>query len=473
MKAFVILWTTLSIDARPRRLDVLIRGEQRALSYDDEHDDVWALASTFATKQNVTSIAEDVQTCGIDVAVDQQGRFSCTVSVLVELMRKSPLGGEDEAEAGCPQSYAPSASVRLLVAVPSAAGNSLRRSSIRRTWCRRLREFHGSQLTSTRVLFIVGAVSAEAAAVEAESQQFGDVLSVSGLKDAATNVVNKLLASLKLARDSNYTHYARVEDDVYLFADRLAFRLLFDPAAVVLARFARERTDYFELEYPRGFAVVLPGGLAASLGSTHADFGFGIKSQGDATLRPPAAKGGWVRGRWWNDDAFLGLLLYPYDIDYVNEPGFHDLPGRGPSSNRVSHASLAVNAVQSHSDFDAVHAARRPDALGIAHTWSVTDHNTLKVEAHVDATLVHFTLARPTAGDCKADATKAARLLCIQFPHLPQAECDNALVALFAVCAEADADFSSSWTAGYRAACILENGADITTLNQAPLLALA
>ena len=73
-----------------------------------------------------------------------------------------------------------------------------------------------------------GAAEAEAA-LRAENATSGDVVQVAGLRDAATNVSAKLLASLSYFAAGGATHFVRVEDDVYLFADRLAFTLCHEP----------------------------------------------------------------------------------------------------------------------------------------------------------------------------------------------------------------------------------------------------
>ncbi|KAJ8614202.1 hypothetical protein CTAYLR_001100 [Chrysophaeum taylorii] len=327
-------------------------------------------------------------------------------------MRADHRADDAAAAEGCPQHTG-----GLFVAIPSAATNLDRRNAIRRTWCRRA--------VRARVSFFVGGPATPA--LDAERAAHGDLVFVD-VEDAATNVTAKLLASLHLfAARGNYTHYVRAEDDCYLFVDRLEFSLRGRPDEVRAAFF----TDI--IDYPRGFAVVLPATVATALARLDADVGFGLGSRGKGP-RPRGAKGAWLRDRWWNDDTFLGLLLYPLNLVFAHDPRFHDLPGRGPNAAQLSLTSIAVNSVQTPAEFSAVHAGTPPTARN---TWT-RDGNTLRVRADVDGTPVNFQLA---IGDhaCARDAARAAARLCTHFPKLPPSECQNARVALLAVCDEASA----------------------------------
>lgn len=145
----------------------------------------------------------------------------------------------------------------------------------------------------------------------------------------------KLLASLAyfegLASPAA-THYVRVEDDVYLFADRLAFALRARDRddRTVVARYSANETAFAGLRYPRGFAVVLPARVANGLAALDRAVGLAVDSAAASDYGKPAgAKGGWVRGTFWCDDQYLGLLLHPLDVDLASDARFHDLPSRG------------------------------------------------------------------------------------------------------------------------------------------------
>ena len=218
------------------------------------------------------------------------------------------------------------------------------------------------------------------AALRRENETWGDVVQVEGLVDAATNVSSKLLASLSYFADlsPSPTHYVRVEDDVYLFAERLAraLRVVADGDEAdsestrgadrldrrILGQFYTNESAFSGLRYPRGFAVVVPRRVVDGLAALERAVGFGVRSaseaRGEAVGRygaPAGAKGGWVRDHFWCDDQYLGLLLHPLDVDLVSESRFHDLPGRGPHGGRLSHASLALNGVQSDDEFESIH----------------------------------------------------------------------------------------------------------------------
>ena len=61
-------------------------------------------------------------------------------------------------------------------------------------------------------------------------------------------------------------------------------------------------------------------------------------------------------------------------MDLDEELRFHDLPGRGPHAGRLSHASLAVNAVQGGDEFASIHAGASLAGHGPSgvsgNTWS-------------------------------------------------------------------------------------------------------
>ena len=339
----------------------------------------------------------------------------CVASLLMELKGKS-------AEKGCP-SEATGSGIRLFVAVPSAAKNVDRRNAIRETWCRRSER--------AVVKFFVGG--------DVEDDE-GDVI-ILDLEDAASTVVEKMFRAMAFVE--GFSHFVRVEDDVFLFPDRLAASLSGDE--VVVGNFA----TWAGIPYPRGHCVVLTAKTAKALAFNHKELG--LPSSRD---RPPPkdighAKGIWIREMFWPDDAFLGVVLYPWNLTYVEEPRFHDLPGRGPNAGRVSLTSIAVNAVQSRSEFLAI--AKNAPGVGVQRTWRLVD-NYIEVRADIDHRNVLFTLDAVDPSKCKDDARNAAAT----------SEDDTSLVhniytALLAVCDEKHHhhhhhpdDAASSWSYGLR-----------------------
>ena len=137
----------------------------------------------------------------------------------------------ERASSGCPQSLPSSAGLRLLVAVPSSPENGVKRSSIRSTWC----VTAGQQFEATdgraavAVQFWVGASDSEGveAALAAEATDEGDVARVP-YSDTRYNVLRKTLDSLSAfaTHAAAPTHYARFDDDSYVFADRVARGML-------------------------------------------------------------------------------------------------------------------------------------------------------------------------------------------------------------------------------------------------------
>ena len=208
-----------------------------------------------------------------------------------------------------------------------------------------------------------------------------------------------------------------------------------------------------------------------------------------------------MRGRFWCDDQHLGLLLHALAVELEEEPRFHDLPGRGPHAGRLSHSSLAVNAVQGAEEFRSIHSG---DALGGKGPSGVDrgawerSGDQLVVQATIDATdVVTFRLDDParygaaselsrlgevrfssifaaadgdswTAGAalvptrvtrisnrygaaaCDASANAASEKARQAYPHVAQWPAIRA--ALLSVCDDAAAADVADWTLGYRPA---------------------
>ncbi|KAJ1455936.1 hypothetical protein M885DRAFT_191827 [Pelagophyceae sp. CCMP2097] len=388
------------------RLDVAVDGTPEALAY-RHGDDLWGLAHGAVEGRGIDACA----------GVEASNRQTCAAALVVELLAAAFDHGP--AAVGCPAGVPLGAAVGLFVAVPSARRNRARRDAIRRTWCQSAAaaaDRHG-RTAAAAVKFFVGAAgdASEDSAVGSEKDFYGDIVEIEGLVDAATNVTGKLLASLAYfsALPARFTHFARVEDDVYLFSDRLLFELRrlcasADADRRVLGAFYDEGW----LRYPRGFAVVLPRRVASALSRTQADVGYGVRSRQDGALRPEGAVGCWVRGKWWHDDAFLGLLLYPLDVALDHEPRLHDLPGRGPHARSLSHASLAVNGMQTDAEFDTLHAGGSIHA-GVARAWR-RDAGGIIVDAAFDGAGVEFQMSNE---NCAGDANANANRLCDALPR--------------------------------------------------------
>ena len=100
------------------------------------------------------------------------------------------------------------------------------------------------------------------AAIRAENATHGDLVMVP-VKDAATNVTAKLLYSLHYFSQRILLALRRVEDDVYLFADRLMANLRAVDASRhggrwALARYATNESLLPGMSYPRGFGHGAP-----------------------------------------------------------------------------------------------------------------------------------------------------------------------------------------------------------------------
>jgi len=417
--------------------------------------DLWQLAADFVASRG-WRLEEASRACRDSTSSLE--RDNCAVAVLVELW-SSVLPAPVE---GCPTGGWGSA-VRLFVAVPSAAHYVARRDSIRGTWCVRARQASitsGGQDAAT-VAFFVGASEHD---LTTENATHGDLVLVP-TQDAATNVTAKLLHSLHYFKERDFTHYVRVEDDVYLFADRLMANLRAVDAARhdgrwALARYAANESLLPGLSYPRGFAVVLPRRVATGLAALDEMLGLGVESTttGPYGIAATGAKGGWVRGRFWCDDQHLGLLLHPTAVHLEDEPRFHDLPGRGPHAQRVSHASMAVNAVQTDVEFRALHAGSALGGAGaplyIAEEAWTREGAEIVVRAEVDGTsTLSLRLADPAingAAACDASARRAADAARDAYPHVVQLD-TSLRAALLAVCDAASAG-TLDWTLGYRPA---------------------
>ena len=111
-------------------------------------------------------------------------------------------------------------------------------------------------------------------------------------------------------------------------------------------------------------AVVLGGAVADALaasasGALGLEAGLGV-ARGRAPpprAPPPGSVGGWLGDRWWNDDAYLGLLLAPLATARVSDRRFHDLPGRGGLNPWPAGAgSLVAHRVRTRAEFRALDA---------------------------------------------------------------------------------------------------------------------
>ena len=496
-----MLLLCLGLVACTEVLEVRVGGTGQMLEF-GAGDDLWAIAHDFVRVE--TDAATSVRSSGrISRACApkpsaREDEF-CLASLLVELMAPAVEvsrddddddddgdDGDDDEVVGCPSdAHGRATTTRIFVAVPSAMENVARRAAIRRTWCRRAARVasrHGGA-ASVRVVFFVGESedASREAAMERERILFGDVVRCAGVLDAAATVTAKMMVSLQFfaaeaARgEALSTHYVRVEDDVYFFADRFVFeaRRRDHSVAEVWGDFYDSAT-WPGLRYPRGFCVAMSGGLARALGSAHAAVGLGARGDDrpvGAEPRPAGAKGGWVRGAWWHDDAFLGLVLHPFDARYVDDDRIHDLPARGPGAARVTHASIAVNAVQTDLEFQQLHRGERVDRVGAARAWRRGADGALVVAANVDSQLVELRVSDPRGGGggddddeaatatsrgaCHADAAVSTASLCEHFQSLPDFECANVHVALVAVCDDAaatESDSEADWTLGFRRA---------------------
>ncbi len=418
--------------------------------------DLWQLAADFVAGRG-WRLEDESRACR-DASTELE-RDNCAVALVVELWGQAlPPATE-----GCPTAGYGSR-VRLFVAVPSAAHYTSRRQAIRTTWCRRAQQAlttSGGQDSAT-VAFFVGS-SEHDDAIRAENATHKDLVMVP-VQDAATNVTAKLLYSLHYFSQRDFTHYIRVEDDVYLFADRLMANLRAVDASRhngrwALARYATNESLLPGMSYPRGFAVVLPHRVAHGLALLDETMGLGVASRatGQYGIAATGAKGGWVRNRFWCDDQHLGLLLHPTQTHLEDEPRFHDLPGRGPHAQRVSHASMAVNAVQTDAEFRALHVGKALGGEGaptyIAEEAWTREGEEIVVRADLDGTANVMRIADPAragAAACDASARRAADAARDAYPHVQQL--DTALrAALLAVC-DAASNGETDWTLGYRPA---------------------
>ena len=226
--------------------------------------------------------------------------------------------------------------------------------------------------------------------------------------------------------------------------------------AWALARYATNDSLLPGMSYPRGFAVVLPRRVAHGLALLDETMGLGVasKATGQYGIAATGAKGGWVRNRFWCDDQHLGLLLHPTQTHLEDEPRFHDLPGRGPHAQRVSHASMAVNAVQTDAEFRALHAgaALGGNAYIAEEAWTREDDE-IVVRADLDGTANVLRIADPAragAAACDASARRAADAARDAYPHVQQL--DTALRAVLLAVCDAASNGETDWTLGYRPA---------------------
>ena len=210
---------------------------------------------------------------------------------------------------GCPTAGYGSR-VRLFVAVPSAAHYTSRRQAIRATWCARAKQASvtsGGQ-DSAVVAFFVG-TSEHDGAIRAENAIHRDLVMVP-VQDAATNVTAKLLHSLHYFSQRDFTHYIRVEDDVYPFVSTIIEELEQKHIRAVPRPYDVEEPFLWALiiqgkpPYPAGSGFVLSADVVRAITQADAvvewDTGAPAPEQ---TGKPSWGKGGWrhtpyVDGSW-------------------------------------------------------------------------------------------------------------------------------------------------------------------------------
>ncbi|KAJ8599337.1 hypothetical protein CTAYLR_005332 [Chrysophaeum taylorii] len=252
----------------------------------------------------------------------------------------------------CPLSFASASIVRIGVLVPSRPASVDRRDAARRTWCRT-----ALSIGSVGVRFVVG----EATVVEAED------IAVVPVVDAPANCSAKLVLALGLSTRlwPDATHVARIDDDAFVFVDRLAAELAAGhamtqplgtrapPRRVALQPtfvwgYFMRHGEYGDWPFPVGYGFVATVDLVHAVVAAHetVPFEFGDTCDGieDALLLP----GGCLKDRRVIDDVFFGLVILPYAYQRVHDRRFHVLVGLDHRSDHtpaypVSDTSIVVD----------------------------------------------------------------------------------------------------------------------------------
>ncbi|KAH8058155.1 polysaccharide pyruvyl transferase [Aureococcus anophagefferens] len=168
-----------------------------------------------------------------------------------------------------------------------------------------------------------------------------DVEFLDDFDDTRYTVLLKLLRAVEFfaAHASGPTHWGRIDDDSYAFVDRVAAGLL-APERIKLApdtkddafsadefvwSFFMERSDFHAAPFAVGFGSIMTAGLARHLAAASLDFGFGRRGDLVAHNRDDGCDigeandvgvdtrrtGGCFMERFWDDDIFLGMVLWP------------------------------------------------------------------------------------------------------------------------------------------------------------------
>ena len=194
---------------------------------------------------------------------------------------------------------------------------------------------------------------AAAAALASERERRDDVEFLDDFDDTRYTVLLKLLRAVEFfaAHASGPTHWGRIDDDSYAFVDRVAAGLL-APERIKLApdtkddafsadefvwSFFMERSDFHAAPFAVGFGSIMTAGLARHLAAASLDFGFGRRGDLVANNRDDGCDigeandvgvdtrrtGGCFMERFWDDDIFLGMVLWPLKHARLHDDKFH------------------------------------------------------------------------------------------------------------------------------------------------------
>ena len=281
----------------------------------------------------------------------------------------------------CPQALPASARVRLLVTTTSGPKNVANRDAIRGTWCTTaaatVTRSRGAAAVAVRFFVARATDGAAAAALASERERRDDVEFLDDFDDTRYTVLLKLLRAVEFfaAHASGPTHWGRIDDDSYAFVDRIAAGLL-APERIKLApdtkddafsadefvwSFFMERSDFHAAPFAVGFGSIMTAGLARHLAAASLDFGFGRRGDLVANNRDDGCDigeandvgvdtrrtGGCFMERFWDDDIFLGMVLWPLKHARLHDDKFHWIAGRdGRASPRgIGPDSIIVNGL--------------------------------------------------------------------------------------------------------------------------------
>lgn len=301
-------------------------------------------------------------------------RLKCVVLVVASAAGFGDLREEGRrfvVSQGCPQHLSAGASLRLFVAVPSAAANVRRRQWVRATWCRSAFDlaFSTRGSVSAAVTFFVGEAPELVRELSAEAEQYSDV-TIAPYRDGPDNVTAKQIHSFAyFARlVPRPTHYARIEDDVYARLPEIAAELATGfvrtdrgsvelPATFAWAFFVTEGAAH---PYPAGAAFFLSADLGLAIAAAHgiARLDVGRPFGGEDAIAAKAAqgKGGFHAFGWSTDDAFVGQVLRIFAHARIDDRRFHDALGRGVAGFPASEAfTLTVHGLRSWTEFRLLH----------------------------------------------------------------------------------------------------------------------